>query len=243
MEIQYISYYVLLMAIFISHMNKIIYPNFSCIKYNYSNIINKNLDKNTISEDMVYIKNVFSPEIFQNMNNITDTLLTHDQGDSRNFFRKNMTIPAKELRKTKINDIYNNDQFIKLINESINRKITPVDCHDKSSMNLLIYNKPGDYIYWHNDPNHYFGKRFTVLIMLRNTSDVQLVYKMNQEEYNLQMEENSILIFDGSKILHKTTELKENNVRNLLSFTYCDSCNTNNYLLFISTVKEMLLGY
>ena len=57
------------------------------------------------------------------------------------------------------------------------------------------------------------------------------------------MEENSILIFDGSKIEHSTTELKENEERDLISFTYCDICEStimNNIILYI---KNTLLGY
>jgi hypothetical protein len=79
--------------------------------------------------------------------------------------------------------------------------------------------------------------------MTKNTSNVQLMYKLNNQIFNLNMKENSMLIFDGSNIEHRTTKLQENEERNLISFTYCDDCRTTRINNIIVWIKNLLLGY
>ena len=121
-------------------------------------------------------------------------------------------------------------------------------------MNILIYDKPGDFISWHFDPNHYIGMRLTILISIVNKgkgkdssslSSSFLQYKLrgSNEIHSIQMKPNSILIFDGSQIEHKATGIDEHERRIVLSFTYCDICRETVLGNFVKRCKEMIMGY
>lgn len=218
-------------------------PITKCIKYNFMDIINENSNTNKINENLIYITDIFKEEYFNEIQEETQKILSLNIKDNRNFFRKNITLSSDKIKNTFINDIYFNKNLLDLISFELNKDLNLVDCNDMSSMNLISYNKPNDYIYWHKDPNHYIGNRYTVLIMTKNTSNVQLMYKLNNQIFNLNMKENSMLIFDGSNIEHRTTKLQENEERNLISFTYCDDCRTTRINNIIVWIKNLLLGY
>lgn len=130
-----------------------------------------------------------------------------------------------------------------LLSSVVNKKLKNVDCNDLSWGNIISYSKPGDNIFWHTDPNHYKGSRFTVLIMVNNKSTMDLVYVLDNKEKLLRMKENSLLIFNGSKVLHKTTKLEKNQQRDLLSYTYCDICESTPFGNSLKYIKEKILGY
>jgi len=237
-----ITLFIVCLIIYYLIFNKII-PDNTCIKYNYDNILNKNININKISHNLIYITDIFKDDCFNKIQEISTHIRNSNIKDNRNFLRKNTTLSSDKLKNTYINDIYFNKNLLDFLSTQLDKNLNLVDCSDISSMNLISYNKPNDYIYWHKDPNHYFGNRYTVLIMTKNTSTVKLMYKLNNEIFSLNMEENSILIFDGSKIEHRTTPLEENEERDLLSFTYCDDCNTNRLNNISVWIKNTLLGY
>jgi hypothetical protein len=49
-------------------------------------------------------------------------------------------------------------------------------------------------------------------------------YKYNDKVNNLKMKENSLIIFKGSEIMHKSTAIDDDERRILLSMVFCDIC-------------------
>jgi hypothetical protein len=49
-------------------------------------------------------------------------------------------------------------------------------------------------------------------------------YTYNEKIHSLKMKENSLVIFKGSEILHKSTPIDEDERRILLSMVFCDIC-------------------
>jgi len=47
---------------------------------------------------------------------------------------------------------------------------------------------------------------------------------VNGKEHTLKMKPNTLVIFKGSEILHKSTSIGENEKRILLSMVFCDVC-------------------
>jgi hypothetical protein len=96
----------------------------------------------------------------------------------------------------------------------------------------LIYSKKGDHINWHYDYSNYYGDRYVVLLTLVNEnaekngglSNNIFQYNYEGKTYDLKMKENSLVIFKGSEILHKSTEIENNERRILLSMVFCDIC-------------------
>jgi hypothetical protein len=69
-------------------------------------------------------------------------------------------------------------------------------------------------------------------------------YKYKNKVNDLKMNENSLVIFKGSEIMHKSTAIDDNERRILLSMVFCDICQekknvfniiyekTKNYILY-----------
>jgi hypothetical protein len=203
---------------------------------------------------IVLIEDLFETTFF---NHLQKKVLENEQFENRtadvfNSLRKAGTVNSSKISPT-IVDLYYNSNFLKFLREITELPLENVNCDDKSNMNILIYDKPGDFISWHFDPNHYIGSRLTVLISIvnRSSSDSQslsssfLQYKLrgSKEIHSIQMKPNSILIFDGSQIEHRATGIRENEQRIVLSFTYCDICRETVIGNFVKRCKEMIMGY
>jgi len=100
---------------------------------------------------------------------------------------------------------------------------------DKSSCSVLYYVKPGDHIGWHYDHNFYKGRHFTVLLPLTNqghgegglSSARLLVRRAGKSEQVIPTPPNTLVVFEGARVLHRVTSLAEGERRVVLSMTYC----------------------
>jgi hypothetical protein len=99
---------------------------------------------------------------------------------------------------------------------------------DKSSCSVLYYVKPGDHIGWHYDHNFYKGRHFTVLLPLANQghgedglSAARLLVRRGEAEQVIPTPPNTLVIFEGARVLHRVTTLAEGERRVVLSMTYC----------------------
>ncbi|NDC95894.1 hypothetical protein EB118_17625 [bacterium] len=202
--------------------------------------------------NITLIENAFSSSLFEMLKK--EALSTIQDGESRNdafkSIRKAGTVNAQALEQSAtVKGLYTSPQFLSLLRNITNLDLERVNCNDNASMNLLVYEKPGDFIAWHTDPNHYSGNRITVLISLINESSNNtlsssfLQYRLGHEMHSIQMKPNSILIFNGSKILHQATGISNNEKRVQLSFTYCDICKETIFGKTIKWAKETVLGY
>ena len=218
--------------------------------YNKINLYSTQFNKN----NLVYIPNLFDASYFNTLQNKARTLLTQSNIKSSNhIFRKGSILSKDDIKNSFVNTLYS--EMLPVINKIVQQKIGPIKCanfDDKSSYNILLYDKPNDFIQWHNDPNHYIGDRITVLISIDNTnhnqsdlSSAQLDYYLenNKTMQSLKMKPNSILIFNGTKIMHRATSIKNNEKRCLISFTYCTKCRETLGGSITKNIKEFVLGY
>lgn len=124
--------------------------------------------------------------------------------------------------------LYQCKELQAICSKIVGEKLVPTPLHDQSSCSLLVYEKPGDHIGWHYDHNFYNGRHFTVLLPLINKhlktgdlSSAQLKAKLHGEEVVVETPPNTLVLFEGAKVLHKATPLADNELRILLSMTYC----------------------
>jgi hypothetical protein len=106
-------------------------------------------------------------------------------------------------------------------------EVVPTPVHDQSSLSLLVYERPGDHINWHFDHNFYRGRHFTLLIPLVNhgtdidrLSHARLIARVGGEERVVATPPNTIVLFEGAKVLHKVTPIHDGERRIVLSMTY-----------------------
>ncbi|QQS53724.1 MAG: hypothetical protein IPM89_12810 [Candidatus Competibacteraceae bacterium] len=93
---------------------------------------------------------------------------------------------------------------------------------------LLFYDRPRDHIGWHYDYNFYNGRHFTVLLPLVNRhlhedrlSSAQLIIRQDDRETRVPTPPNTLIAFEGAKVFHKVTRLEEDELRVILSMTFC----------------------
>jgi hypothetical protein len=115
--------------------------------------------------------------------------------------------------------------------------------------NILIYDKQNDFIDWHHDSSYYTGNYISILLSIRNNNSTNTDLSSSVLKYKdihtglinqLQMKPNSLLVFDGTKILHTATGIKPNETRIVLTFTYCDTCKEKIYSRLKRKLKESI---
>lgn len=122
--------------------------------------------------------------------------------------------------------LYQSDGLRERVSRIVGQPVQPTPLHDQSSCSLLIYTRPGDHIGWHYDHNFYRGEHFTVLLSLCNEgsgglSSTRLQIRQNGVERTIPTPPNTLVIFQGAKVLHRTTRLQAGERRILLSMTFC----------------------
>lgn len=215
-----------------------IYANTKLLKNTYPKFVNNkyNIVKN---DKIIYIENFLNQDFFNNIQEIFNDK-KYETNDS--IFRKGNGVSFINLHK---NDEYNNllsfyysEDLMIEINKILNVYLQRLSLNDKNACSLLIYTNKGDYIDWHYDVSSLYGKRYTVLLTFVNknnlTNDLsenEFVYKLNGVENKIKLKENSLILFEGNKVLHKSTPINNNEKRILLSMVFCDICQENNNLL------------
>lgn len=122
---------------------------------------------------------------------------------------------------------YHSPEVQQIVSKIVGEKLGPTADHDQSSLSILCYDQEGDHINWHFDHNFYKGRHFTILLSLVNrasaggVSACQLLYKNDEgEEVAVDTSENSLIVFEGARVLHKASKTSEGDVRMLLSMTF-----------------------
>ena len=144
--------------------------------------------------------------------------------------RKGHTISYEELRAAAphVIELYTSPEYQAFISTVIHTPIQQTPLTDDNSLSILIYEKPGDKIDWHYDNNFYKGRRFTILLAIENRggdenglSAAKLWVRGKTKDTYIPTPPNTLIVFEGSKIYHRATQIKEGERRVLLSMTYC----------------------
>jgi hypothetical protein len=124
--------------------------------------------------------------------------------------------------------LYLSPAMHEIISKIVGVPVVPTPLHDQSSCSVLFYERPGDHIGWHYDHNFYRGRHFTVLIPIVNRghgadglSAAKLMAMVGREERTISTPPNTMIVFEGNKILHKVTPISEGERRVVLSMTFC----------------------
>lgn len=213
-------------------------------------IINSNY-KVTEQNNIITVNDFLSKDYFEFIRKQFDNKVF----ESRDFMvRKATGVNFFNLHKENYNglvELYYSNELLNTISDIIKKPVQRISLADPNACSLLIYANKGDYINWHYDYSSYYGDRFVVLLTIvnenadkNNLSQNVFKYKYKNKIYDLKMNENSLVIFKGSEILHKSTAIDDNERRILLSMVFCDICQekknvfniiyekTKNYILY-----------
>jgi hypothetical protein len=230
------------------HLHKI-YNNSIKLKKKYNNLINTNYEINN-TNGVTYIKNFLNPEFFERIKNI----FNDKTYDSKNvILRKGNGVSFNNLHNEKdYNDLlslYYSEELSIHINKIFNKYLQRLSLDDNNGCSLLIYTKKGDYIDWHYDFSEVYGDRLVFLLTIVNSNEMKNSLSHNEFVYNyngenkIKMDENSLLIFKGTEILHKSTQIEHNERRILLSMVFCDVCQvkSNTFYKLYNSIKNNIL--
>jgi hypothetical protein len=227
-----------------------IYSNIRFLNNKYKKLIHSDLKIH--EENEVYIINNFlNPEYFAFLKSQFDNKTFH----SKNFgFRKATGINFFDLHENKeymgFLELYYSSELVDFLANILKKLIQKPPLNDTNACSLLIYNNNGDFIDWHKDYSLYNGDRYVVLLTIVNEnskknglSQNEFIYKHNEKEYPLKFQENSITIFKGSEVPHKSTSIGENERRILLSMTFCDVCQEKKNIIqyFYEKIKNYVV--
>jgi len=227
-----------------------IYNNIQELNKTYPTFLNKH-PTITYENDVYIIQNVLRDNYYQYLKN----QFKSKTFESKNVFvRKATGVSFFDLHGNHdyngFLELYYSNELMEFLTNVLKKPIQKSPLHDPNACSLLIYSQKGDFIDWHKDLSLYYGDRYVVLLTLINEnaekmglSQNEFVYKYQEREKRLQLPENSIIIFKGSEVFHKSTEISEGERRILLSMTYCDICQEkkNIFNFFYEKVKNLVL--
>ena len=123
---------------------------------------------------------------------------------------------------------YHSNGLQDIVSRLVGAPVRPTPIHDQSSLSVLVYNKPGDHIGWHYDHNFYRGRHFTVLLAIHNAgraahglSHAVLKARLPGREIEISTAANTLVVFEGARVRHMVTPIREGERRLVLSMTYC----------------------
>ena len=193
----------------------IINPNYKVTKENNIIIVNDFLTKDYFE----FIRKQFDDKQFE----------------SRDFLvRKATGVNFFNLHKENYSglvELYYSNNLLNTISDIVKKPVQRISLADPNACSLLVYANKGDHINWHLDYSSYYGDRFVVLLTIVNENSEKndlseniFKYKYKNKINDVKMKENSLIIFKGSDIMHKSTAIGDNERRILLSMVFCDIC-------------------
>ena len=195
---------------------------------------------NSIPTDSVFvIKNILNPKTFDNIKNIILSNYNNNIFRHNNIIRNGASISYQNIKSSKLKDILPNiltKELLSKIKKETGIKANFIPITDPNIVSILVYDKPTDGIKWHYDGNYFYGNRWTCILTIVNKknnknetgySSAKLVYKKQGKVYKIASPENSLIIFNGSHVLHKVEPIKNNETRIVISLVLCDVCKYN----------------
>lgn len=173
--------------------------------------------------------NILSPEMLVRLREVCENAApqavrnvvpTHKQGGTVSYEQLHFAAPLCVA-------YYHSQDTLDWVSRIVGVRVHPAGDHDESACSLLCYTARGDHIGWHYDYNFYLGRQFTLLIVLvdRGTaggrsSSVLMRKHADGREEALPLEENSLALFEGTRVLHKVTPASAGDRRIVLSMTF-----------------------
>lgn len=126
----------------------------------------------------------------------------------------------------------------------VGQRVVPTPDQDQSSLSILCYRDPGDHINWHYDHNFYRGRHFTVLLSLVNEGPAGLSQSRLERKSSRGVVEavdtapGTLVVFEGARVLHRASPLGPDELRLILSMTYCTDPRNNWWKETFRRVKD-----
>jgi hypothetical protein len=142
--------------------------------------------------------------------------------------------------------LYHSETLRSFVSRTVRCAVWPTPLQDQSSLSILVYDRPGDHIGWHYDHNFYRGRHFTVLVAVLNSgrhadglSHARLSVRIDGRDTEIPTPANTLVVFEGAKILHKASPILAGERRVLISMTYCADPGANRLQGVTRRIKDI----
>jgi 2OG-Fe(II) oxygenase superfamily len=178
---------------------------------------------------LIRFPNALPPATFATLRSEIEVLVEYERSYLPSH-KQGGTVAYETLltKAPKVVALYYSKDFQDWVSRLVGMPIVPTPLHDQSSLSVLFYDKPGDHIGWHYDYNFYRGRHFTVLLAVVNEghggdglSAAQLMARMADGDETVPTPPNTIVVFEGARVIHKVTPIATGERRIMLSMTYC----------------------
>jgi hypothetical protein len=165
--------------------------------------------------------------------------------------RKGEGIGYRQIKANNMNcfiELYEDINFLNFISDIVGEKIFVCPEFDKHRIGIYKYCKKGDFIDWHYDKSFYNGRRYTVLIALKNCNieqECNLEYKYKDKIYKWNSQKFNMIIFNGNQLYHRVSKMKEHNFqttdRIIFTMEYITDTRINFINKFIDDIKNRIV--
>jgi hypothetical protein len=163
----------------------------------------------------------------------------HKKGGSVSYYTLVEQAPA-------ILALYRAPAFIAFLSALTGRALQPCPESDPHACALYFYTEPGDHIGFHFDTSYYKGARYTVLIGLIERSSSRLVCQLYKNdprgrpvvELQLATHPGTVVAFNGDKLWHAITPLRDDEERVSLTLEYVTDPSMHPVKRLFSNLKD-----
>jgi hypothetical protein len=198
-------------------------------------------------EYIVRIENFVSPEYLQSLRAEAERSVPYMTPSFIPTHKKGRTLSYEKIHSHAPGCLgfYHSPVVHEWVTTIVGMPVFPTPDGDQSSLSILCYKEKGDHINWHYDHNFYRGRHFTVLLSLANESATGGLSQSNYlkkhpdgQDQVFGTSPNTMIVFEGARVLHKASPTAEGDLRIMLSMTYCADPRTNVLKEFARRVKD-----
>ena len=144
-----------------------------------------------------------------------------------------------------IAELYRSPDLIRFLENVAGEPLQLSPADDPHAYALYFYTRAGDHIGWHYDTSYYRGRRYTLLLGMIDDSSCRLEYELHTREPGaavvsgaVKIPPGGLVFFDGDKLRHRVTPLREGERRVSLTFEYVTDPRMRAGWRFISNMKD-----
>jgi alkylated DNA repair dioxygenase AlkB len=198
-------------------------------------------------DEFVVVEDFLSPEVLSRWDVELEKLKPHFHRNYLPGHKKGGSVAYQTVNALapSITDLYHSAPLLGFLRRLVNAEINECPPNDPHRCALYAYTEEGDHMGWHYDTSYYKDRRWTVLVGFKDESSSRLLCQLHTRNPNrdvvkleLQIKPGTLVIFNGDKVYHAVSPLKEGESRYVVSMQYVTTGDMNPFMRFISNMKD-----
>jgi hypothetical protein len=144
-----------------------------------------------------------------------------------------------------ITGVYHSPELLGFLRRIAGAEMQECPTNDPHRCAFYAYTEDGDHMGFHYDTSFYKDRRWTLLVGFKDDSSSRLVCHLHTkqpghevEKLDLKMTPGMLVLFNGDKVYHAVSPVKEGETRFVVSMQFVTSGAMNPFWRFISNMKD-----